>query len=155
MACFALLPGDGTETAAQGGGPTDVRADGRVLLFYREGILSILGAKWLLARVFGGRKQAWFEHLQLILLCLHVHCEVNEPVQSNIARIQSFDRRCVIQRPGSIYIMLFLLICHLVATARASWLPPPPNTLECVVSFFYPNYSEFQNYFEIIILKSP
>ena len=57
--------------------------------------------------------------------------------------------------PGSINIMLFLLIWHLVATARASWLPPPPNTLECGVSFFYPNYSEFQNYFEIIILKSP
>ena len=119
MACFALLPGNGPKTAAQGGGPTDVRADGRVLLFHREGILSILGAKWLLARVLGGRKQAWFEQFQLLLLCLHVHCEVNEPVQSNIARIQSFDRRCVIQRPGSIYIILVFLLALLLAVKRS------------------------------------
>ena len=38
--------------------------------------------------------------------------------------------------PGSINIKSFRLIWHLVATARASWLPPPPNTLECGAIFF-------------------
>ena len=92
VACLALLAGHGTEAAAEGGGSIDVRADGRVFLFHWEGVLAMLGAERLLARVLGGLKQARLEHLKLLLLGLYVHCEVNEPMQSNIASIQPLNR---------------------------------------------------------------
>ena len=102
-ACLALFSSDGSEAAAEGRGAIQVRADGRVLLFHREGILAILSAEWLLTRVLRGLQQARLEHLKLLLLGFYVHCEVNEPVQSNIASIQSLNR------PSYCFILVLIL----------------------------------------------
>ena len=93
-ACLALFSRDSPEAAAEGRGSIKVRADGCVLLFHREGILAVLGAKRLLTRVLRRLKQARLEHLKLLLLGFYVHREVNEPMQSNIASIQPLNRPC-------------------------------------------------------------
>ena len=79
------------QTSPQGRRPADVRTHSCMFILHWEWIFAIFSAEWLLACVFTRLQQARLEHLQLLLLSLHVHCEIHKPMQSNVIGFQSLD----------------------------------------------------------------
>ena len=68
-----------------------MRADSGMFYLYRERVLSVLSAEWLLTRILVSLICTWMQQMQLFLLRFHINSEVDKSVQSNITCGQSLD----------------------------------------------------------------